>query len=237
MRAIRVLIVEDDPAVGDINREFTERLDGFSVIGLTRSVATAVEATARLKPDLVLLDIYMPDGDGMQLLREIRRQDAEVDVIPVTAARDAATVRRLMRNGAVGYIVKPFKFERFAAVLQSYRRWRASLEGDSHLSQAEVDRLQRLLASSHQDELPKGLDQLTLRSILDLLEKRRESLTAEEVAEAVGASRVTARRYLEYLAETGQADVKLSYGAVGRPVRRYRLLDLEGTTYDDPDGS
>ncbi len=183
----------------------------------------------RLRPDVVLLDVYMPDGDGLQLLREIRRQDVDADVIPVTAVRNAGIVRQLMRNGAVGYILKPFKFERFAAVLQAYRRWRASVDGDVPLSQAEVDRLRRLLATSHRDELPKGLDQLTLKSITELMQHRKELLTAEEVAEQVGASRVTARRYLEYLAESGQAEVKLTYGAVGRPVRRYQLVELGAT--------
>jgi len=226
MRTLRVLIVEDDPVVADINREFTERVDGFTTIGVARSVASAVEAVQRLRPDLVLLDVYMPDGDGVQLLREVRRQDVEVDVIPVTAAGNAGIVRQLMRNGAAGYILKPFKFERFAAVLQAYRRWRASVDGDLPLNQAEVDRLRRLLATSHQDELPKGLDQLTLKSIVGLLQRRKELLTAEDVAEQVGASRVTARRYLEYLAESGQAEVRLTYGAVGRPVRRYQLVEL-----------
>src|SRR5450759_2972742 len=104
MRTLRVLIVEDDPVVADINREFTERVDGFTTIGVARSVASAVEAVQRLRPDLVLLDVYMPDGDGVQLLREVRRQDVEVDVIPVTAAGNAGIVRQLMRNGAAGYI-------------------------------------------------------------------------------------------------------------------------------------
>lgn len=231
MRTLRVLVVEDDPVVGDINREFAERVEGFQVVGVVRSAAAAVEAVQQLKPDLVLLDVYMPDGDGVRLLKEIRRLEGDVDVIPVTAARSSSVVKELVRNGAVGYIVKPFKFERFAATLQAYRRWRASLEGDSTLSQAEVDRLRRLLVAPQQDELPKGLDHLTLKAITDLLERRREFLTAEEVAEEVGASRVTARRYLEYLAEVGQAEVKLSYGAVGRPVRRYQLLDLGKDTH------
>jgi two-component system, CitB family, response regulator DctR len=237
MRTLRVLIVEDDPVVGDINREFTERVEGFTAIGVARSVAAAVEAVQRLNPDLVLLDVYMPDGDGVQLLREIRYQDADVDVIPVTAARNAAIVRQLMRNGAAGYILKPFKFERFAAVLQAYRRWRASVDGDSPLNQAEVDRLRRLLSASHQDELPKGLDQLTLKAITILMQRRKEFLTAEEVAEQVGASRVTARRYLEYLAESGQAEVKLTYGAVGRPVRRYQLVDLGAVSDGETEGT
>ncbi len=228
MRTLRVLVVEDDPVVGDINREFAERIEGFHVVGVAKTAAAAVEAVQRTRPDLVLLDIYMPDGDGIQVLKEIRRLDGDVDVIPVTAARSSAVVKELVRNGAVGYIVKPFKFERFAAALQAYRRWRASLEGESTLSQAEVDRLRRVLVAPQQDELPKGLDHLTLKAITDLLERRREFLTAEEVAEEVGASRVTARRYLEYLAEIGQAEVRLSYGAVGRPVRRYQLLDLSG---------
>lgn len=234
MRTLRVLVVEDDPVVGDINREFVGRLEGFQVVGIARSAAAAVEAVQRLRPDLVLLDIYMPDGDGIRVLKEIRREEGDVDVIPVTAARSAAVVKELVRSGAVGYIVKPFKFERFATTLQAYRRWRACLEGDSTLSQVEVDRLRRVLVTPQQDELPKGLDHLTLKAVTDLLERRNEFLTAEEVAEEVGASRVTARRYLEYLAEVGQAEVKLSYGAVGRPVRRYQLVDLKGDRSSHP---
>jgi len=227
MRTLRVLIVEDDAGVCEVNREFTERVEGFQVVGVARSAASALEAVKRLRPDLVLLDIYMPDGDGIGILKEIRRLDTDVDVIPVTAARSASVVKGLLRNGALGYIVKPFKFERFAATLQAYRRWRVSLDGDPTLGQAEVDRLRRLLVTTQEDDLPKGLDHLTLKAVTDLLERRRQFLTAEEVAEEVGASRVTARRYLEYLAEVGQAEVKLTYGAVGRPVRRYRLVDLE----------
>jgi len=235
VRALRVLVVEDDPVVGDINKEFAERLEGFQVVGVARTAAAAMEAVQRLRPDLVLLDVYMPDGDGVQLLKEIRRMDGDVDVIPVTAARSASVVKDLVRNGAVGYIIKPFKFERFAAALQAYRRWRASLDGESSLTQAEVDRLRRVLVTPLENELPKGLDYLTLRTITDLLDRRREFLTAEEVAEEVGASRVTARRYLEYLAEVGQAEVKLVYGAVGRPVRRYQLVDLGGVSHPHPD--
>ena len=226
MRKLRVLVVEDDRVVAEINRQFVERVDGFEVVGVARSAVAALEAAQRLRPDLVLLDIYMPDGDGLGVLRRLRQEGGDVDVIPVTAARSSAVVRELMRHGAVGYIVKPFRFERLAATLEAYRRWRASLEGDSALTQAEVDRLRRLLSASHQEDLPKGLDHLTLESIMELLEQRREFLTAEEVAEQVGASRVTARRYLEYLAETGRAEVKLTYGAVGRPVRRYQLMDV-----------
>lgn len=225
MRVLRVLVVEDDPVVGDINRVFVERVDGFKVVGIARCVDEAVEAVKRLRPDLVLLDIYMPGGDGLQVIKQIRRTEVDVDVIPITAARSSSVVRELMRNGAVGYVVKPFKFERFAAALNAYRRWRASLDGESTLTQAEVDRLRRLLSVPHQDDLPKGLDSLTLKAITDLLEQRRDFLTAEEVAEQVGASRVTARRYLEYLAEVGQVEVKLTYGTVGRPVRRYQFLD------------
>ena len=135
-----------------------------------------------------------------------------------------------MRNGRVGHLVKPFQFDGMASTLLAYRRWRNSLDGDTPLSQAEVDRLRRLLASPYEDELPKGLDRLTLDSITEFLVRHREYLTAEEVAEQVGTSRVTARRYLEYLAEVSQADVRLPYGAVGSPVRRYDLIDLRENT-------
>jgi len=226
MRRVRVLVVDDDPVVGEINKEFTERVEGFQVVGLARSAAEAIDAVERLRPDLVLLDVYMPNGDGIQVLKEIRRRDGDVDVIPVTAARNASTVKELMRNGTVGYIVKPFKFEQLAATLQAYQRWLALMQRESSLSQVEVDRLRRILATSHQNELPKGLDRLTLKTIVAMMERDREPLAAEEVAERVGTSRVTARRYLEYLVEIGQAEVKLTYGTVGRPVRHYQMLNV-----------
>ena len=228
MRELRIVVVEDDPVVGEINREFADRVEGFRVIAIARSAAEAIRSVDQLEPDLVLLDVYMPDGSGIDALREIRRRGKDVDVIPITAARDAPTVRELIRQGAVGYIQKPFKYERLAATLDAYRRWRAFLEGNSTLSQPEIDRLRRMLVNPYQDDLPKGLDQLTLRTVTELLERQVEFLTAEEVADQVGASRVTARRYLEYLVETGQAEVKLTYGAVGRPVRRYRLTEMAG---------
>lgn len=235
MRELRVLVVEDDPVVGEINREFTEKVQGFRVVAVARSGAEALRVVDQSQPDLILLDVYMPDGSGTEVFRELRRRGAEIDVIPVTAAKDSVTVREMIRQGAAGYIVKPFKFERLASTLEAYRRWRAFLDGDSTLSQAEIDRLRRMLVSPYQDELPKGLDQLTLKTISELLHRSRDYVTAEEVADLVGASRVTARRYLEYLAETGQAEVKLTYGSVGRPVRRYRLA-LTGSISGDGSG-
>jgi two-component system, CitB family, response regulator DctR len=236
MRDLRVLVVEDDPVVGEINREFTERIEGFRVVGIARSGAEALKAVDHLQPDLILLDVYMPDGTGMEAFRELRRRGVAVDVIPVTAAKDSATIRELISQGAAGYIVKPFKFERLAATLGSYRRWRAFLDGESTLSQPEIDRLHRMLVSPYQDELPKGLDQLTLRTVTELLRQQRGFLTAEEVADQVGISRVTARRYLEYLAENGEAEVKLTYGSVGRPVRRYRLAAQETFSRERAEG-
>ncbi|MBP2018128.1 two-component system response regulator DctR [Symbiobacterium terraclitae] len=227
METFRVLVVEDDPMVAEVNRAYVEGAGPFTVVGTARTAAEGLELAAALAPDLVLLDIYLPDMDGLAALREIRRRELPCDVLAVTAARDVQTVQEVLRNGAVDYIIKPFKFERLQATLLAYARMRARLRESADLSQAELDRWRAGLGAApgarQERSLPKGLTEWTLRQVLLYLVNANRPLSAAEVGNGIGLARVTVRRYLDYLVQEGRLGVELQYAPVGRPVYRYFL--------------
>jgi two-component system CitB family response regulator len=219
---VRTLVVDDDFMVASVHREYTQRVAGFQVVGVAHSGAEALTAVERLRPDLLILDIYLPDMSGLQVLQALRQQRRSVDVIMVTAARDAASLRGAMEGGALRYLVKPFDFARFRDTLQAYQRFhrqRSSLEA---VSQADVDRLYAVVGATAEQHLPKGLNRPTLELVQGYLREHTETVSALEVAAGTGISRGTARRYLEYLESRGQATLELRYGSAGRPEHRYR---------------
>lgn len=223
--AIGVLIVEDDPMVVEVNKSFVSAVPGFQVVGVARTGHAALMLAERMRPHLVLLDIYLPDVDGVAILQEIRQRELPADVILVTAAQDVTTIQNVFRYGAVDYIIKPFKFGRLKAALENYAALFAGLNSQGHLDQSAVDRLtRRRTVPETVEELPKGLNEITLKQVLLFLLKQADlALSAEEVAGGLGLARVTARRYLEYLEQTGRVTVELQYGTVGRPVKKYRI--------------
>lgn len=148
VETFRVLVVEDDPMVAEVNRAYVEGAGPFAVVGTARTAAEGVEMAVALAPDLVLLDIYLPDMNGLAALREIRRRELPCDVLAVTAARDVQTVQEVLRNGAVDYIIKPFKFERLRATLLAYAQMRTRLRQTADLSQAELDQCRAGLGSA-----------------------------------------------------------------------------------------
>ncbi|WP_269084357.1 response regulator [Brevibacillus choshinensis] len=228
---IRVVVIEDDPMVQEINTQFIERVPGFQVVGVAANGAEGVKLVAELIPDLVMMDVFMPVQDGIKALVELRVRDQAVDVIVITAAKDKPTIQSMLRNGAMDYIIKPFAFERIQQSLESYRQYRQQIALDGTASQEEVDQL--LFRKSIEkpskpvepvretEALPKGLHAVTLDQIERHLEKENKSLSAEEVAERVGIARVTARRYLDYLEKVGKVRLDVSYGGIGRPTNRY----------------
>lgn len=234
--AFRVLLIEDDPMVQEVNSQFVERVEGFIVVGIASSGDEGLRMVKEQQPDLVILDIFMPVRDGIETLLELRRNQAPVDVMVISAANDMRTIERMLQNGAVDYIMKPFKFERVKQALEHYRQMKSALDSGRPATQSELDRLLfgRTHDASLQDgkmeepaELPKGLQSVTLKQIVQFLRLQTEALSAEEVAEGVGIARVTARRYLDYLAKSGQVRLDLQYG-VGRPVNKYRLSSPPG---------
>lgn len=222
MKTIRVLIIEDDPMVADINKKFTEAVPGFFVVGLAGNGREALSLLETEKPDLVILDVYMPDVDGVSVLSLMRKNETPVDVIMVTAAGDTETVARVMRQGIIDYIVKPFKFARYRAALESYLDFRKKLAYRSTLNQADLDDMLSVKSES-QLEAPKNFHAQTMNSVINFMMVHPEALSADEVAAGTGISRVTARRYLEYLVTQGKLQMLLDYVAVGRPIHRFTV--------------
>lgn len=224
---IRVLVVEDDPRTAEAHAEYVRRIDGFEPAGIAHTASAARralrDAVARdERIHLLLLDLNLPDGHGLDLCRELRASGLVVDVIAVTAVRELDAVRRAVAVGVVQYLIKPFVFEVFAQKLAAYRRFFERMRSPvSTLSQREVDTAFAALRTSNAPGLPKGLSEETLDAVSELLASAPAPLSASEVADALGLSRVTARRYLEHLADRGVAIRTPRHGARGRPELEY----------------
>ncbi len=223
---IRVLVVDDDFMVAKVHAGFVGRVPAFRVVGVAHTGADALDAVARLHPDLVLLDIYLPDMNGVDVLRRLRETVPDVDVLVITAAREADTVRTALRGGVVNYLLKPFDAEALRARLEQYAATRLSLATAPTVGQADLDRLfgarsPRAAGSVRDEAVPKGLSPESADLVRRVLRDTDGDLSAAECAQRCGLSRVSARRYLEHFIETGQAEVRLRYGVAGRPQRRF----------------
>jgi response regulator of citrate/malate metabolism len=220
--AIRTVIVDDDFMSASVHRSYTERLPGFTVVGEAHTGAEALALARVAQPDLVLLDIYLPDMSGLEVIRRLRTDPTPVDVIAVTAAKDVETLRGAMQGGVLHYLVKPFLFDTFRDRLERYATLKRRLERMHEASQQDVDKLFSLLRAEGRDGLPKGISSPTLGLVVEALRDASDALTAIEVGERAGISRGTARRYLDYLATVGTVELTLRYGAAGRPEHLYR---------------
>ncbi|MDP9849419.1 response regulator [Streptosporangium lutulentum] len=219
---IRVLVVDDDFMVARIHSGYVARMPGFTVVDAVHTGGAAIAGVAAHRPDLVLLDIYLPDMSGLDVLMALRGASHPVDVLMITAARDVTTVRAAMRGGAVNYLIKPFTARALAERLEQYADTRMRLARiGSEACQDEVDRLFGLVKGGP-PPLPKGLSAPTCALVADALRESDTDLSATEAAVLTGLSRVSARRYLEYLCAAGQAELRPRYGTAGRPEHRYR---------------
>jgi response regulator of citrate/malate metabolism len=221
--SIRTLVVDDDAHVAEVHRTYVERLDGFTPVGVAHRGAEALQAVAAGGVDLVLLDLYLPDGHGLDVCRRLEDPAGRrPDVIAVTAARDVATVHRAVGHGVVQYLVKPFAFATFRDKLERYASFRAGVAGRREADQATVDALLGDLRGAPSGVvLPKGLSRPTYELVAGALRDADGERSAVEVAESCGVSRVTARRYLEHLVGEGRAELSMRYGSSGRPEHRY----------------
>jgi response regulator of citrate/malate metabolism len=222
---IRTLVVDDDYRVADLHCEYVGRVAGFEVAGRVHTGAKALEAVDQLRPDLVLLDIYLPDISGLEVLQQLREDDhPPVDVISITASREVESLRAAMRGGVVHYLIKPFLFGTFEEKLRSYAAAHDRMTRLGHAEQGDVDRIFGALRSGRNEPLPKGLSDATLDLIVQALSQSQSGLAAASVADAAGVSRVTARRYLDHLCQLGKVELTMRYGGPGRPEHRYRLM-------------
>ena len=223
---IRTVIVEDDFRVADIHRGFLQRLPSFAVVGVAHNAAEALSLVDRERPDLVLLDIYLPDRSGLEVLRDLHAKGRpSVDVIAITAANDVDTLRSALQGGVIHYLVKPFQFNAFREKLEGYAALRSRLGEVREVDQQEIDGLYALVRNSARPiELPKGLSPATLALVARTLRDSAADLSASDVAQGTGMSRVTSRRYLDHLARSGLVEVAMRYGAAGRPEHLFRWI-------------
>ncbi|MGM9926600.1 MAG: response regulator [Bacillus sp. (in: firmicutes)] len=226
---ISVLLIEDDPMVREVNRQFIERVKGSKVIGFAANGAEGLEKIRILRPDLVFMDIFMPEQDGVATLHKLREQSIQVDVIAVTAANDMKTIQQVLQLGAFDYIMKPFKFERIKQSLENYYTYRQKIVSEQEITQKELDQILYFNQSEQKepsiDGLPKGLNAVTLEKIVSYIHNQISPISAEAVAHGVGLARVTARRYLDYLEKQHKVKIVIQYGGVGRPINQYIKVD------------
>jgi response regulator of citrate/malate metabolism len=224
---IRVLVVDDDFRVARIHSAFVDRVDGFRTVGVAHTGADALSAARELAPDLILLDLYLPDIFGLDLISRIRVEGATSDVIVISAANESETVERAVKLGVASYLLKPFTMIDLTARLEEYQAQHRNRSARTLGDQAEVDRM--FGRAQHTAPLPKGMSPETAELILGMLSEQAEELSAQECADAVGMSRVSARRYLEHFVDKGRVQVSLRYGSRGRPERRYSLAPKDAS--------
>jgi response regulator of citrate/malate metabolism len=220
---IRVVVVDDDFRIAGIHAAYVDKVEGFQAIARAHTAAEAVQAVDRLRPDLLLLDLYLPDEHGLDLAARLRAGGhPPTDVIVITAAKDADTVRAAMQGGALHYLLKPFSFPALRDKLLSYAQMRSRLGALHEPDQRHVDRVFGALRAPDQLAGAKGRSAHTLEAVERLLASGGQEMSAAEVAEMTGMSRATAQRYLSHLHEIGRAEIRLRYGSGGRPEHRYR---------------
>jgi two-component system CitB family response regulator len=224
MDNLSVVIAEDDPKIAEIQSRFIEKIEGFEVVGIGNTIAESEDIIDVFQPDLVLLDVYFPDGSGVDLLWKIRRLYKNIDIIFITAAKEIATLQDAIRGGAFDYVLKPMTFSRFQSTLQKFSEHRNKLKDITNLDQSNVDQIIHPAQDSGQIDarMPKSINALTLERIEDEVKKiDDDGVNAEAMGMQVGISRTTARRYLEFLVSRGTVKPTLVYGSVGRPERLY----------------
>ncbi len=223
---IGVLIVDDDFMVAKVHAGFVSALAGFEVVGTASTGSQAIEDVVRLRPDLVLLDVYLPDMTGLDVLRRLRADGWPADVIVISAARDVDSIRSALHGGVLHYLVKPFDRRTFEARLHDYARMHGELAHLDEAGQGDVDRMfgRARGGAVAPVQTPKGITPETLELVTQALAAAgADGLSATECSERTGLARVSARRYLEQLVTQQEADVRQRYGTAGRPERRFTL--------------
>ncbi|MGK7377273.1 response regulator [Planococcus sp. 1R117A] len=227
---IKVIIVEDNQEAASIYKQFTDQLDHFEVIATAGSGKQTIDLLEVVQPHLMLLDVYLPDTNGIDLLKKIRTHYWGIDVILITAANDTETVSQAIRGGAFGYLIKPIIIDKFISTLQEYDLMRTQLHQREVVDQEKVDSMFRSSPSDKQPaepvqaQLPKGIDKHTLKLVRDKVNVIEESLNADTYSQLLGISYSTTRRYLEYLVSRDEMEVEVVYGSIGRPERKYKPL-------------
>lgn len=230
---IKVMIIEDDPMVRDINTKFMQQVDGFQLIEAASNLTEAKNFMASHKLDLILLDIYLPNENGIDFLKWLRIKEIKVDVILITADKTIARIQEAFRYGARDYLIKPFTLERFEESLLKFKNRYSNFKKGTEIEQSELDKY----ISSSKDlteeennsnsDLTKGLNKYTYNTIWQQIEQIGEIyITPEELGETLGIARVTCRKYLEYMNKEGKVEKLIEYGKIGRPQHKFKINPL-----------
>lgn len=220
------MIVEDDPMVMEINSKFLKRIEGFILYKAVSNLNDAKKFILIKKPDLILLDVYLPRENGIDLLKWVRGRELDIDIILITADKTIERVQEAFRYGVVDYLIKPFSFERFKESLIQFRDRYNQFKKSDIIEQEELDKfISSSNVSQSENNLPKGVNKYTYRAILDEIEKGNyEVFTAEDLSEKLGIARATVRRYLEYMQRENKVEKFIEYGKVGRPQYKYHKI-------------
>jgi response regulator of citrate/malate metabolism len=224
---ISVVVIDDDFRVAKIHSSFVARVDGYEVVGVAHSGADALRLVKGVDPDLMLLDLYLPDIFGLDLLNQMRVQGLLCDVIVISAGNESRTVQQAVQLGVTNYLLKPFTFADLRSRLDDYKLNRAANYPSRMRDQSEIDRLFGRPGISQLEQLPKGMSPETATLVLAEVTNSARGVSASECAESVGISRVSARRYLEHYTAHGLMSVTLRYGNAGRPERRYAMIQSQ----------
>lgn len=223
MAKIKILIVEDELLLAEIHAEYIKAYPACDKVWLAGNLAEARKMIEYMKPDLILLDNYLPDGKGIDLVHELLQERNSADIVFTTAASDMETVSEAIRLGVFDYLVKPIAYERLGQTLDRYIQRKAVLQGANKTNQSQIDDMFNTYARGEsKEELPTGIDAITLDKVLALFAVPDAEYTAESIAETIKLSRTTARRYLEYCLAQRKIEAEIEYGKVGRPQRIYR---------------
>ncbi|MEH7353369.1 response regulator [Neobacillus drentensis] len=228
---IEVIIVEDDPMVAMINQQFVERYGGFRIVASVRSISELWNVLNKNKPDLILLDVYLPGETGIEFLQTIRQKQLSIPIIMITAANDIPTIKKALEYGVIDFLIKPFTYERFKLAMEKFSHYYSLT---TKLKEADQETLDQLLIkegkpSLHSDDdlastLPKGLSKLTLKKILRVVEQQTGYFSTEDIAKLIDISRISTKKYLLYLNELGYLREELKYLTVGRPITVYQIV-------------
>jgi two-component system, CitB family, response regulator CitT len=222
---LRVAIAEDDFRVAELHEKFLSKIDDVQFVGKSTSGKETLDLVKKVSIDLLLLDIYMPDMLGIELLGKVKTINPKIGVIMISAANEKMMVENALQQGIFDYIIKPVNIERFIAAIDRFKYGKYQLADQQEIEQSVLDHYfgYSINQPASTKSTPKGIDPLSLEKVKTILSRSPIGITAEEMGEKMGASRTTARRYLEYLISIGEGKAELEYGIVGRPERKYYL--------------
>ncbi|HEX9025211.1 MAG TPA: response regulator [Clostridium sp.] len=230
---IKTMIVEDDPMVRQINSKFLDKVEGFSLKKAAANLTEAKEFLSKNTIDLILLDVFLPNENGIDFLKWLRKNEISSDVILITADKSIEKINDSFRYGAVDYLIKPFTFERFKESLDIFKERLSSFKSYETIEQCELDKFilttknKELSDDELKDNLEKGFNKYTYKSIVnELHNSNEECFTTEELSEKLGIAKVTVRKYLDYMSKQGQLEKIIEYGKIGRPLYKYKLKNI-----------